>query len=74
MMNVFMGFEQANRYVILDAQGNHIGYMAEHDGGLGSVMKRQLMRTHRGFVAHVFDKGGREVLRVGLIIPGVQVS
>ena len=64
MLNVFMGFEQANRYVILDAQGNHVGYLAEHDGGLGSAMKRQLMRTHRGFVANVFDRSGREVLRV----------
>ena len=32
MMNVFLGFEQANRYVILSPEGDHIGYMAEHDG------------------------------------------
>ena len=25
MMNVMLGFEQANRYVIMDPQGNHIG-------------------------------------------------
>lgn len=63
MMNLFLGFEQANRYVILDPHGAHIGYMAEHDGGLGKVMARQWLRTHRAFTTHVFDKHGTEVLR-----------
>ncbi|KIW13495.1 hypothetical protein PV08_08683 [Exophiala spinifera] len=63
MMNLFLGFEQANRYVILDPNGAHIGYMAEHDGGLGKAMARQWLRTHRPFTTHVFDKHGREVLR-----------
>ena len=63
MMNVFLGFEQANRYVILDPQGNHIGYMAEHDGGIGKTMTRQWLKTHRAFTTHVFDRHSREVLR-----------
>ena len=65
MMNLFLGFEQANRYVILDAQGNHTGYMAEHDGGIGKSLARQTFRTHRPFTAHIFDRTGKEVLRVG---------
>lgn len=64
MMNLFLGFEQANRYVIMDPIGNHVGYMAEHDGGFGKVMGRQWLRTHRPFTAHVFDKEQKEVLRV----------
>ncbi len=63
MMNLFLGFEQANRYVILDPHGNHIGYMAEHDGGFGKVMARQWLKTHRAFTTHVFDKHAKEVLR-----------
>ncbi|KAI1615403.1 Scramblase-domain-containing protein [Exophiala viscosa] len=63
MMNVFIGFEQANRYVILDPHGNHVGYMAEQDGGLAQGMTRQLARTHRAFTTHVFDKHSTEVLR-----------
>jgi hypothetical protein len=63
MMNIFLGFEQANRYVILDPHGNHIGYMAEHDGGLGKSLKRQFFNTHRAFTTHVFDRSSREVLR-----------
>lgn len=63
MMNVFLGFEQANRYVIMDPQGNHIGYMAEHDGGIAKTMGRQWFRTHRAFMVHVFGRDGQEVLR-----------
>ena len=63
MMNVLMGFEQANRYVIMDPLGNHIGYLAERDHGLGSAMARQMFKTHRSFTTHVFDREEREVLR-----------
>lgn len=63
MMNVFLGFEQANRYVILDPHGNHIGYMAEHEGGIGRSMGRQIFRTHRAFTTNIFDRHGDEVLR-----------
>lgn len=62
-LNVFAGLEQANRYVILDPHGQHIGYMAEHTGNLGKKVTRQLARTHRAFTTHVFDKNSREVLR-----------
>ncbi|KAL5383702.1 hypothetical protein DPSP01_005806 [Paraphaeosphaeria sporulosa] len=63
MMNVLMGFEQANRYVIMDPHGNHIGYLAELDHGLGRAVARQAFRTHRSFTTHVFDKNEVEVLR-----------
>lgn len=63
MMNVLLGFEQANRYVIMDGQGNHIGYLAERDNGFGGTMARQMFKTHRSFTTHVFDKNEREVLR-----------
>jgi hypothetical protein len=63
MMNLFIGFEQANRYVILDPHGNHIGYMAEHEGGIGKSMSRQFLGTHRPFTTNIFDRHGKEVLR-----------
>jgi len=63
-MNVMLGFEQANKYVIMDPQGNHIGYMAERELGMGNIMARQMFSTHRSFTTHVFDKQGKEVLRV----------
>lgn len=63
LMNVMIGFEQANKYVILDAAGNHVGYMAEQERGMGNMMARQWFRTHRSFVTHVFDRHENEVLR-----------
>lgn len=63
-MNVLMGFEQANRYVMMDSTGNHIGYLAERDHGIGNAVARQAFRTHRSFTTHVFDRSEREVLRV----------
>lgn len=64
MMNVFLGFEQANRYVIMNASGEAIGYLAEQDHGIGSAMARQFFRTHRSFTTHIFDREEREVLRI----------
>lgn len=61
---MLVGFEQANKYMILDPQGNHLGYIAERDLGMGNMMARQMFSTHRSFTAHVFDKYGTEVLRV----------
>lgn len=66
MMNVFLGFEQANKYVIMDPQGSTIGYLAEQEHGIANMMARQLAKTHRSFTTHVFDKNEREVLRVSL--------
>ena len=64
MMNIMLGFEQANRYTIMDPQGNHLGYMAEQEFGMGNMMARQTFRTHRSFTTHVFDREMKEVLRV----------
>jgi sarcosine oxidase delta subunit len=60
------GFEQANKYVIMDAQGNQIGWMAEQEKGLAGTMSRQWFNTHRNFVTHVFDRQENEILRVSL--------
>ncbi|KAJ9629865.1 hypothetical protein H2203_002249 [Taxawa tesnikishii (nom. ined.)] len=63
-MNVFLGFEQANKYVIMNGRGETIGYLAEQDHGIGRALARQAFRTHRSFTAHVFDRSEREVLRI----------
>ena len=63
-MNVLVGFEQANKYVILDPHGVQIGFMAEQDNSMGRTMARQMFSTHRSFTTHVFDKHEKEVLRV----------
>lgn len=67
LMNLTIGFEQANKYAILDPQGNHLGFIAERDLGVGNTMTRQMFKTHRSFETHVFDKHEREVLRASLL-------
>ena len=63
LMNIMLGFEQANKYVIMDPQGNYLGFMAERDLGMGNMMARQWFSTHRSFTTHIFDKNAKEVLR-----------
>ncbi|EME43261.1 hypothetical protein DOTSEDRAFT_72609 [Dothistroma septosporum NZE10] len=64
MMNIIIGFQQANRYVIMDGQGQTLGYIAEKDHGMGSAFARQMFKTHRSFTTHIFDRQEREVLRI----------
>ncbi|GAV56202.1 hypothetical protein ZYGR_0BA01080 [Zygosaccharomyces rouxii] len=64
MMNVFLGFEQANRYAILDVMGNRIGYMEERDFSFVKAMMRQFYRLHRPFTMDVFDNWGNVVLTI----------
>ncbi|KAF8437786.1 Scramblase-domain-containing protein, partial [Terfezia claveryi] len=61
--NLLLGFEQANKYVIMDPNGNHVGFIAEEESGIAKIVARQWFRTHRAFTTHVFDKEEREVLR-----------
>ncbi|OCH85303.1 Scramblase-domain-containing protein [Obba rivulosa] len=62
MLNVFLGFEQANKYVIENEAGETLGFIAEEQHGLLSVFARQVFRTHRPFRAVVMDSAGTPVL------------
>lgn len=62
MMNIFLGFEQANRYVISNLNGEPLGYIAEEPRGILSTFSRQIFRTHRPFRALVLDLNGSPVL------------
>ncbi|KAF9999451.1 hypothetical protein BGZ80_002465 [Entomortierella chlamydospora] len=64
MMNLLVGFEQANKYAIVDPSGTSIGYIAEEDTTFVKAMSRQVFRTHRPFKASVLDLEGNEVLRI----------
>ncbi|EIW60031.1 Scramblase-domain-containing protein [Trametes versicolor FP-101664 SS1] len=62
MLNIFMGFEQANRYVITNEAGETLGYIAEEPRGFLSMFSRQVFRTHRPFRAIVMDSQGSPIL------------
>lgn len=58
MMNVFLGFEQANRYKIMNSLGEQLGFMEEEDMGLLKVLGRQFFKLHRPFKIKVFNNHG----------------
>ncbi|CAJ0639928.1 9201_t:CDS:2 [Entrophospora sp. SA101] len=64
MLNVFMGFEQANKYVILDPFGNSVGFIAEEESSFISTILRQVFRTHRRFSALILNEQAEIVLKV----------
>ncbi|GAC94227.1 scramblase [Pseudozyma hubeiensis SY62] len=65
MMNIFLGFEQVNKYSIHSPTGELVGYLAEEEQGLlGGALQRQVLRTHRPFRATVMDASGKPVLMI----------
>jgi hypothetical protein len=64
LMNVFLGFEQANRYTIMDSNGNHLGYMEEDDINIGKAIMRQVYRLHRPFTVRVLNRHGEHILTI----------
>ncbi|KAJ2511432.1 hypothetical protein GGI11_005111 [Coemansia sp. RSA 2049] len=63
MMNIFLGYEQANKYALLDPQGNAVGFMAE-EFTLWSTIGRQFLRLHRPFRVHVLDLNGNPCMTI----------
>jgi hypothetical protein len=61
---VIFGFEQANKYTVLDQDGNVVALMAEEQMGLGNEIGRQLLRTRRNFSMTVLSADGAR--RLGL--------
>ncbi|CAG8608730.1 2798_t:CDS:2 [Ambispora leptoticha] len=64
MLNIFLGFEQANKYALLDPGGNSVGFIAEEEQSFTSTLFRQLFRTHRPFRAVIMDTQGNVVLKI----------
>lgn len=64
MMNVFLGFEQANKYKIMNSLGEQVGYMEEKDIGFAKMLGRQFFRLHRPFDIDVFNNYGDLLLTI----------
>lgn len=64
MMNLLIGFEQANKYVIMNASGNKLGYMEEEDFGIVKAILRQVYRLHRPFKVRVYDNDGNHLMTI----------
>lgn len=60
--NVVLGFEQANKYTVLDETGETVALLAEETSGVGSAVARQVLRARRSFVASLLSPDGSQVL------------
>lgn len=63
-MNVIIGFEQANKYKIMNSKGDQLGYMMEKDFGILKAIGRQFFRLHRPFELEVFNNYGELILTI----------
>lgn len=64
LMNVVIGFEQANRYRILNSLGQQIAYMEEVDFGFAKAIGRQFFRLHRPFEIGVYSNAGELLMTI----------
>ena len=67
MLNIFIGFEQTNKYAINTENGEVLGHILEEPRGFLSTFSRQIFRTHRPFNAIVMDLDGSPMLWVRLL-------
>lgn len=49
---------QANKYNVLDQNGQTVALIAEDVTGIGNAIGRQVLRTRRNFTATVFNADG----------------
>ncbi len=61
LMEVFTGFETANRYVVSTPEGEQLLYAYEESGWLS----RQFLKTHRPLALHVIDNERQTILSAG---------
>jgi len=62
MLNIFLGFEQTNKYSISNDDGLTLGYVLEEPRGIWSMLGRQAFATHRPFRALIMDVHGTPLL------------
>ena len=62
MMNILLGYEEANKYKLLNPEGETVGFLMEEELGFVSSIKRQVLRTHRAMKATVLDPEGNKIL------------
>jgi len=63
-VEILVDFETRNQYAVRGAGGEELGTLAEEGGGLGRVLTRWLLRSHRPLDAALCDRTGAVVLRL----------
>ena len=63
-VEILVDFETRNQYAVRGPHGEELGTLAEEGGGLGRVLTRWLLRSHRPLDAALCDRTGAVVLRL----------
>ncbi|KAL1918383.1 uncharacterized protein VTP21DRAFT_3043 [Calcarisporiella thermophila] len=63
MMQLLVGYDQENKYAIVDPYGNPLGFIVEEDS-FGKSISRQFLGTRRRFSASILDINGNILLKV----------
>jgi uncharacterized protein YxjI len=61
---IIVDFETANRYSVMDENLTIVGMIAERGEGFKTVLKRWILRSHRGFHVEVVGTDGTLVLKL----------
>ena len=61
---ILIDWETRNQYEVLGEDGNALGRIAEHSGGVMDHVKRLFLRSHRPLDVGVFGVHGEQVLRL----------
>jgi len=61
---ILVDFETKNQYQVLDEDQNEVGTISEVSSGLGGVLKRNFLGSHRSLDVRVHDVEGNPVLRL----------
>jgi len=63
-VEILVDFETRNQYAVRGAGGEELGTLVEEAGGLGRVLTRWLLRSHRPLDAALCDRSGAMLLRL----------
>ena len=63
-VEILVDFETRNQYAVLGGGGEELGTLAEQGGGLGRILTRWLLRSHRPLEAALCDRTGALLLRL----------
>jgi len=63
-VEILVDFETRNQYAVRGAGGEELGTLAEEGGGLGRVLTRWFLRSHRPLDAALCDRAGAVLLRL----------
>ncbi len=61
LANALLSIDAANRYILMDANGQNLGIAAEESSGVGGFLLRQFLNNNRPCNLHIYDNQGVQI-------------